>query len=175
MGKTVLTANLSVKSMKKLQKDVKKYRDDLVKKCELFAKRLIEKGLQVAEAKVSESPIGHYIHVRVDCDGLEAVLIAKGEVQKSDEYADFSTILAVEFGAGIHYNPIPNPKSAEMGYGVGTFPGQIHALDPDGWSYWSEEQQRWIHTYGIKATMPMYEAHKEMLLSVEQIAKEVFR
>lgn len=174
MGKTVLTANLSVKSMKKLQKDVKKYRDDLVKKCELFTKRLAEKGLQVAEAKVSESPISHYIHVKVDCDGLEAVLIAKGDVQKSDEYADFSTILAVEFGAGIHYNPVPNPKSAEMGYGVGTFPGQIHAFE-DFWVYWNEETQEWITTHGIKATMPMYEAHKEMLLSVEQIAKEVFR
>lgn len=174
MGKTVLTASLSVKSMQKLKKDVEKYRDNLIKKCEQFTKRLAEQGLKVAEAKVSESPIGHYIHVRVDYDGLEAVLIAKGEVQKSDEYADFSTILAVEFGAGIHYNPTPNPKSSEMGYGVGTFPGQIHAMQ-DSWVYWNEETQEWITTHGIKATMPMFEAHKEMLLSVKEVAKEVFK
>lgn len=83
-----------------------------------------------------------------------------------------STLLIVEFGAGIHYNSKGNPKADEMGYGVGTFPGQIHAFE-DGWYYWGEDE-KWHYTHGIKATMPMYNASVAIREKVQECAKEVF-
>ena len=179
MSKKVFKSNLSQSGIKNMIRELERYKNSLDRKLQMLISELLKIGVTVAETNVSESPLGKYVtlstNIKPSGKGYDGILLAKGQVMEHEDFAPFSVILAIEFGAGIHYNPAPNPKSAEMGYGVGTFPGQIHAWNPGGWSYWSEEQQRWIHTYGIKATMPMYEAHKEMLLSVEQIAKEVFK
>ena len=80
----------------------------------------------------------------------------------------------MEFGAGIHYNSTANPNADKFGFGVGTFPGQVHAFE-DGWYYWNEEAQEWQYTHGVKATMPMYNADIEIIQNVVKTAKEVFR
>ena len=49
------------------------------------------------------------------------VLVAKGKVFEDlmnsygEKYKPFSTILAIEFGAGISYNPNPNPNADKVG------------------------------------------------------------
>ena len=174
-----MKADLSVKGIENVKKKLIQYRDvELPKKCKEFVERLLKIGVYVSRAKISESPLGKYVTVTTDVSadkmGCKAILLAKGEVIESDEYNPFSVLLAIEFGAGAHFNPTPNPLSAEMGYGVGTFPGQIHAMEPGGWYFWSEEKQQWIHSYGVKATMPMYNADMEIIQNVVKYAKEVF-
>ena len=106
--------------------------------------------------------------------GCKGILLAKGAVIESDEYNPFSILLAIEFGAGIYFNPTPNPLiSSEFPYGVGTFPWQIHAYE-DMWWYWDENTQEWKPTHGVKATMPMYNADMEIIQNVVKYAKEVF-
>ena len=82
-------------------------------------------------------------------------------------------MLAVEFGAGIFYNSTENPKAPELGFGVGTYPGQIHAFE-DGWYYWDDKTETWRYTHGIKATMPMYNAEQQIIQQYVKIAREVF-
>ena len=177
MAKKVFKATLSPSSIQALQKQLRDYQKSLEGKCETFVRRLAEKGITVANAKIGESPLGKYVTIKTDITeekaGCKAVLIATGEVKVSDEYNDFNTLLAIEFGAGIHYNPTPNPNADKFGMGVGTFPGQIHAFE-DGWYYWDEEAQEWRYTHGVRATMPMYNASMEIIQSVVKIAKEVF-
>lgn len=78
----------------------------------------------MAQTAVSESPLGKTITLRIQmesrADGCKAMLIAAGHT-KSNDYGTVNTLLLVEFGAGVHYNPSDNPKAGEMGYGVGTF------------------------------------------------------
>ena len=178
MAKTINIDILSTKSIKEAIKEIEKYRDELQDKCKQIVERLAQIGLSTATPLINSSELSNYITIKVKSgnipNGFKAVLIASGEVQIATGFAPFSTILAIEFGAGIALNPIPNPKSSELGYGVGTFPNQIHAFDKDGWYYWSESSQQWVHTLGIKATMPMYYADTEILLRVEQIVKDVF-
>lgn len=179
MGKRVLNVDcLSASSIKRLQKDLQKYSDDLTGKCRELVQRLAEQGVQVAEAKIGESPLGKYITLKTDITeeeaGCKAILTATGEVMESDEFAPFYILLAVEFGAGIHYNPAPNPNADKFGLGVGTFPGQIHAFDPGGWYYWDEDKQAWKHSFGVKATMPMYNASVEIIQNIVNVAHEVF-
>ena len=57
--------------------------------------------------------------------------------------------------------------------GVGTFPDQTHAFQDQGW-YYMDVSGEWHHSYGVKATMPMYNADIEMILNLRKIAKEVF-
>lgn len=177
MAKRVFKASLSVDSIRKLQKDLTAYKDSLAHKTKLLTEELAKIGANVIESKVGESPLGKYVTLKTDITeeqaGCKAILIATGEVKESEGYAPFNTLLAIEFGAGIYYNPIPNPNAGEFGLGVGTFPGQIHAFE-DYWFYWDDEKQKWLPTHGVKATWPMYSASMEIQESIVKVAKQIF-
>lgn len=178
MAKKVFKADLSVNGIEALKRQLLQYKDSLHIKCEKLVSRLLQSGVAVSQSKISESPLGKYVTVTTNISsdkmGCKGILLAKGAVKEQEGYAPFSILLAIEFGSGIHYNPTPNPLSAEMGYGVGTFPGQVHAFQSEGWMYWDEKAQEWRHTYGVKATMPLYNADIEIIQNVIRIAKEVF-
>ncbi len=178
MAKKTLKADLSISSIRNLQKELEKYRDSLTYKCELLVKRLAEAGIKVAETNIGKSPLGKYVAIKTEITeeqaGCKAILIATGETFEHDGYSPFNSLLAIEFGSGIKYNSEENPKAPDLGFGVGTFPDQTHAFDKNGWWFWSEEKQAWIHSYGVKATMPMYQASLEIAENVVKIAKQVF-
>ena len=178
MAKKVFKADLSVNGIEALKSQLLQYKDSLSIKCEKLVSRLLHSGVAVSKTKISESPLGKYVtvttNISADKMGCKGILLAKGSVKEQEGYAPFSILLAIEFGSGVHFNPTPNPLSAEMGYGVGAFPGQVHAMEPGGWYFWSEEKQQWIHSYGVKATMPMYNADMEIIQNVVKFAKEVF-
>lgn len=177
MAKKFKVDILSKSSVDKLRKDLQTYRNDLPNKAQLLAQKLADKGVSVARARITESPLGKYVSITTNLSdlqmGTKAILIAVGDVKVSDGYDDFNTLLAIEFGAGIYHNETTNPKGPEFGYGPGTFPGQIHAFE-DGWYYWDEEEQRWRYTHGVKATMPMYSASLEIIREITSVARTVF-
>ena len=174
-----IKSDLSVKGIDSLIRELQKYKDDLPNKCKKLVSELLQSGVEVSKARISDSPLGKYVTVTTNISsekmGCKGILLAKGAVKEQEGYAPFSILLSIEFGSGVHFNPTPNPLSAEMGYGVGTFPGQVHAMEPGGWYFWSEEKQQWIHSYGVKATMPMYSADMEIIQNIVKIAKQVFR
>ena len=177
MAKKVFKSDLSVSGLNDLKRQLLQYKDDLPTKCEKLVSRLLESGLSVANARVGESPLGKYVtvttNISADKMGCKGILLAKGAVKEQEGYAPFSILLAIEFGAGIHFNPTPNPNADKFGLGVGTFPGQVHAFE-DTWFYWDENSQEWKPTHGVKATMPMYSADMEIIQNLVKIAKEVF-
>ena len=171
--------DLSVKGIESVKKKLIQYRDvELPRKCKEFVTRLLQSGVSVSRAKIDESPLGKYVTVTTDISadktGCKGILLAKGAVKEQEGYESFSVLLAIEFGAGVHYKPTPNPLiSSEFPYGVGTFPGQTHAYQ-DMWWYWDESTQEWKPTHGVKATMPMYSADMDIIKNVTKVAKEVF-
>lgn len=179
MAKKVFKSDLSISALNDLKRQLLQYKDELPIKCEKLVSKLLQSGVAVSQSKISESPLGKYVTVTTNISddkmGCKGVLLAKGAVKEQDGYAPFSILLAIEFGAGVHFNPTPNPLiSSEFPYGVGTFPGQVHAFQSEGWMYWDEKVQEWRHTYGVKATMPMYNADMEIIQNVVKYAKEVF-
>ena len=178
MAKKVFKADLSVKGIEALKSQILQYKDSLPIKCEKLVSRLLQSGVAVSQTRISESPLGKYVtvttNISADKMGCKGVLLAKGAVKEQEGYAPFSILLAIEFGAGVHFNPTPNPLiSSEFPYGVGTFPGQTHAYQ-DMWWYWDENTQEWKPTHGVKATMPMYNADMDIIQNVVKFAKEVF-
>ena len=178
MANKLFKSDLSVKGIEALKSQLLQYKDSLSIKCETLVSRLLQNGIEVSKSKISESPLGKYVtvttNISADKMGCKGILLAKGAVKEQDGYAPFSILLAIEFGAGVHFNPTPNPLiSSEFPYGVGTFPGQTHAYQ-DMWFYWDENTQEWKPTHGVKATMPMYSADMEIIQNVVKFAKEVF-
>ena len=171
--------DLSVKGVESIKRQLLQYKDNLPIKCEKLVSRLLQRGVEVSQTKINESPLGKYVtvttNISADKMGCKGILLAKGAVKEQEGYEPFSVLLAIEFGAGVHFNPTPNPLiSSEFPYGVGTFPNQIHAYQ-DLWFYWDENTQEWKPTHGVKATMPMYSADMEIIQNVAKVAKEVFR
>lgn len=178
MAKKVFTSDLSVKGIEALKKQLLQYKDDLSNKCEKLVSRLLQSGIEVANTSISESPLGKYVtvttNISADKMGCNGILLAKGEVREQEGYAPFSILLAIEFGAGIHFNPTSNPLiGTDFPYGVGTFPGQTHAYQ-DMWWYWDESDNEWRPTHGVKATMPMYKAGEKIESEILKTVKDVF-
>lgn len=179
MAKKTLKINLfdGGKSLKEAISYIEQYRADLPRKCELLCRRLAESGMQVAKTAIAESPQGKTItlttDIRPEKAGCKAILMATGKTVTSSDGRGFNLLLAVEFGAGVKYNATANPKASEFGMGVGTFPDQTHAFDPNGWYYLGDDGE-WHHSYGVRATMPMYKASMEIQRNIKEIAKEVF-
>lgn len=176
MAKRVIKGNLSSKGIQSIIDQLQDYKQDLHRKTELLCQRLAGAGLIVAQTAVGESPLGKTITFRIQmeprADGCKAMLVAAGQI-KSNDYGTISTLCLVEFGSGIRYNHVGNPKAPEFGMGVGTFPGQKWAFNEDGWWYLGDDDE-WHHSYGVKATMPMYNASVAIRHQVAAITKEVF-
>ena len=183
MAKRVFKTYLSVKGIEQLKKDLLNYKNNILEqKIREYVSKLLDIGIIVAKANIDESPLGKYVTlsstISADKTGCKGIIIAKGEIKEEvdnngNPYPPFSTILAIEFGAGIHYNETPNPNADKFGLGVGTFPNQIHAFE-DTWFYWDEAEQLWKPTHGVKATMPMYNAQIEIMQQVVKVAKTIF-
>lgn len=167
----------SQKSIQDAIKQIEDYRDDLPKKCQEICRRLSEEGVRVADVAINSVPIGKTITLTTDINpskmGCKAIMKMSGRETRTEDGRTFFTALAIEFGAGIRYNSTSNPKAKEFGMGVGTFPDQTHAFDPNGW-YYLDSNGEWKHSYGVQASMPMYHAFSEMTKSVDKIVKEVF-
>lgn len=171
MAKHTLKANLSFESLSKLSKDFNKYKNNVLRLNEEFVSRLASVGIPIIGAKIAaaqgDSEKGYSTFIQIYHFGEEKCM-ARIVVENKD-------ILFIEFGSGIHYNNAKthNPKAAELGYGVGSYPGQTHAFNPKGWWY-SNGAGSSIHSYGTEATAPMQSASAEIIRRVKDIASEVF-
>lgn len=184
---TTIKMNLSQSSIKQAMKELQEYKKRMLKNCEVFVKRLAEMGISVAEQNVSDD-YRPYILFGVDVEGdnndVRAIMYATNTGLIRSEWrtnntaggvaeADVSPILMAEFGAGLMADEA-NPNAKKFGMGTGTFPGQTHAENPEGWWYMDLDYE-WHHSYGVMPTMPMAHAAEEMIDNIGRVAREVFR
>lgn len=176
--KTIYASLSNQKSIEQAIKELEKYRDSIVIKTEIFIKRLAEIGVKTAELALAtgegDSDEPRFSFLFETLDGIvkgQIIMTSTPHIDKEGRV--FYPHLAWEFGAGIFYNNgNANPLAKEFGYGVGTFPEQIHALE-DHW--WYRDDAGDLHlSKGTEAVMPMYKASIEIITQIELIAREVF-
>ena len=182
-----INLSLTSQSFTDARKIVRAYQKSLKRKCETFVSELADKGIAVAQQNVGG--YGKYIIFSKEFQpsrqtGATCILTATQTGLIRSQWrttnnaggiatADVSPLLMVEFGAGINAKH-KNPKARDMGMGVGTFPGQTHAFDPDGWWYMDMDWE-WHHVKeGVDPGMPMYNAAQEMEREIFATAKGVF-
>lgn len=173
----VIKMRLCEEDINKVIKEVDNYWKMLQSKNRVFCGKLTDMGYEVVKANVGESPLGSYVKVNLKypsqtANKIKAVVFATGTTLNT-EWGYVYPLMMIEFGAGIHYNPVDNPNASKFGMGVGAFPNQTHAFDNDGWFYMDIDGQ-WHHSYGVKATMPMYQASHEIIKNIRRVAQEVF-
>lgn len=151
-------------------KQIQEYNRNLKRKTQILIDKLAEKGLEVVQTTMESVPAeekGSY--------NTEIINNSRGDIIGAAIRLTGDKVLFIEFSAGITYGTPKGGYPLDSGkqYGVGTYPGQVHAEDPRGW-WWVDEQGNKHHSYGNRAYMPMYHAELEILSQVSNIAKEVF-
>ena len=180
MGKRVLKAELSVKSIENLKKELLDYKNNELNRLLVkFTEELFKIGIQVVDERMNNASYkfdkdnimsgadpSHNTFVRISKFGsnVKATLVVTGR-----------ELLFIEFGAGIHYNtPVgtsPNDYGVELGYTIGSY-GHHHGLE-EMWTY-KDENGIDVVSYGTEATMPLWKAEVAIKQQFISIAKSVF-
>lgn len=177
---TTLNVKLSTSSISKAIDEVNAYRESLKEKCRIFRNRLAEVGIDTAKSNCGEYT-GMIVFEKRD-DGENSTYIIATDGQKITRQwlykggiksVEVSPLLMAEFGSG-WLAKVMDYSLGISGVGQGTFPGQKHAFDPQGW-WWTTPDGERHHSKGEEPTFPMYAATTAMLFEIERIAKEVFQ
>lgn len=191
MAKNKLTVHLSEKGMAELAKELEHYKKNTLRyKMKIFLDRLAENGITVASSLYDEYRNYVFFEKKVTFNNgnCTAIIVARKLSDVHREWfdkngnvvgeADVNPLLMAEFGSGWKAvvrkgnSKSEYPLAAGVG-GQGTFPNQEHAFDRQGW-FWRDDKGELHHSYGEEPSAPMYNASVTMILTVKQIAKEVF-
>ena len=163
-----ISISLSQSSIQAAIDELNKYKNSLKRKQEIFIERLAKEGIQVIRSTMESIPDeekGSYY--------TEIVNNSQGDIIGAAVRLSGDKILFLEFSAGITYGTDSYPLPSGSRYGVGTYPGQTHAFDKNGWWYIDEHGEK-HHSYGNRAYMPMYRSSQAIVISIREIAKEIF-
>jgi len=159
-------------------KRLEEFRDSLEKKQQEFLRRLAEIGIAEAEARFNTATYDGINDVEVE----EPVWVSDNKVKVR---ATGTTILFIEFGAGVSYSTPVHEKATEFGYERGGY--GHHYGKRKGWYYRGDPgtngqipynsvmaAKGLVYTIGNPANRCMWEASKKIRSEIINIAKEVF-
>ena len=163
------TASCDKMGIAKLKQDLMAYQKSLRSKNQLFIEELCNLGIPVIKRNINTA--------QGDSDPAHSTVITIstiGDVCKGTLTLSGKDVLFFEFGAGIYYNNgNAHPQAAQLGYGVGTYPGQRYAINPGYW--WYKDDADNLHlSYGTEATMPMLKASYEIISKIRQTARAIY-
>lgn len=179
--------DLSISSIRQLQKDLQRYNDSLVFKARELAERLSEKGVKIARVQIA------------DLDAIftgELIQSLHSEYKGSTEYGAIFAVVTdsehcafVEFGTGMigrdNPYPYPLPSGVNWEYNTGktirqaqddiVVHGDVYVKKGEYfWSYIGKDGKLHI-TKGLPSRPFMYLTSLELQKEVVKIAKEIFK
>ena len=169
----VIKIGLNTKDLNRAIKEVEKYKQDFLRKVELFRKRLADELAMDAQSGFNSAIIDDLtsgggrkpeVTVSVKSRGNIVVVLADGK-----------DAIWCEFGAGVYHNgsvgTSPHPRGVELGYTIGGY-GKGYGKGK-AWGYYENGELK--ITRGSPASMPMYNAMKSVIAKADSIAREVWK
>lgn len=180
--KTV-SISLSHKSIEKAIAELEQYKEQLQSVLYNIVYSLAKIGITAAEKNTGQYAgyISFETTVEKNDIGYLGMLIAKDKQNIVRSWwkdghivgEDVSPLLMAEFGSGWFANVANVWSSLNGQVGQGTFPGQEHAFDPDGW-HWTDLNGQYHKSYGEHPTMPVLSAWMAMKTAVDETARKEF-
>lgn len=174
MGRKVIDLGIDKGKIDEAIKELRAYKLEFQEKVNILRRRIAEEIQFDAAARFGSSTMEHLISgetrkpnvtVRVDDAGYISVVVADGE-----------DAVWCEFGAGVYLNgsvgTSPNPYGEGLGFTIGSY-GKGYGKG-NAWGYYDESGELVI-TRGTPASMPMYNAVKDVTKRVIDIARGVFK
>lgn len=155
------------------------YKAELAQKAQDFVSRLMDIGVETAELNTGQYKgfIVFSKHLFIAEDGVDGAIVATDGTKLIREWysygrvvsTEISPLLMAEFGSGW----LAKVLDDVTGVGQGTFPGQHHAFDKDGWD-WTTPDGTQHHSIGETPTFPMHSAIVAMEFEIDRVGREVF-
>ena len=165
--------DISLDNIERAIKAIDDYKRELPQKVNEFRKRLGDELASMAQSGFNSAMIDDLtrgggrtpnVTVSADDDGKICIVVANGE-----------DAVWCEFGAGVYHNgsvgSSPHPQGASLGYTIGSY-GKGYGKGK-AWGY--VENGVLNITRGSPASMPMYNAMKEIIAKADTIAREVWK
>lgn len=176
-----ITVQLNEESVQNAIDEIERYKESLVYKCTVLVSELQKIGIETAIEHSGE--YGSYIifeeqiGVQQTANGAKCCISAKDakkiialwKYKGGIKSVEVSPLLMEEFGSGHYAQSDPRVP----GVGRGTFPGQKHAFDPQGW-WWVDENGEKHQSFGHFPSYPMHEAVLRMRDRIVEVARRVF-
>ncbi len=173
MSKTVIKCTLDPQDIDRAIKELKQYKREFLKKVEIYRKRVAEEIAEIASLGFGSATIEHTIYGTTRKPDVSVSVSERGDI--SIVVANGEDAVWCEFGAGVYFNgsvgSSPHPKGTELGFTIGSY-GKGYGKG-NAWGYYDDNGELVI-TRGTPATMPMYNAAKEVTKKAIEIAREVF-
>lgn len=165
MSKKISINIMSNKSIQNAVKEVENYAYSLTDKCNEFAKKLAQIGVQTAKMKVAQYDAVYTGELLSSINYEQGVVIKKGAtwiVYTGCPWAKF-----VEFGTGIVGKMKPHKNKGIVGWEY-----DVNEHGEAGWWYYRDGKRHW--TKGLPSRPFMYETSIELAEKIAEVAKEVF-
>lgn len=160
-----ISFGLSVREIQEAQKQIKEYKKDIERKCNLLAQKLAQEGVVIAKVKLMGYPAIDTGTLLNSIKAEPGMVITNGAIWYI--YTDCEYAKYVEFGFGAIGSANPHPIP-----GLGSWKYDVNEHGEKGWWYFKNEEWHW--SGGQPAKPFMYETGKDLRLIVPKIAKEVF-
>lgn len=194
----IIRGELSDKGIQKIIDELELYEREIYTKCKKFCEIMADKGIEIAKGVTSQDKnYGKYIAFSKEFERNDHVatiyIVAKPTemldrsyvISTSEIFAEVNPLLMAEFGSGWEAK-----NYADLdGVGQGTFPGQIHAFDPEGW--WWVDYERYDengkegielsdgrykhHSMGESPSMPMWSTVIGLVFEIDDAIKRAFK
>ena len=169
----VIKIGLNTKDLNRAIQEVEKYKQDFLRKVDIFRQRLADELADEAREGFNSATVDDLtsggsrtpeVTVSVEDSGNITIVLADGK-----------DAIWCEFGAGVYHNgsvgSSPHPKGVELGYTIGSY-GKGYGKGK-AWGYYEDGQLK--ITRGTPASMPMYNAMKSVIAKAITIAREVWK
>ena len=173
MAKTVIRFKLDEKDIDRAIREVSQFKKDFLAKVDAYRKRVADELANIASLKFGSATMEHTVMGATRKPNVSVSVSERGNV--SVVVADGEDAVWCEFGAGVYYNgsvgSSPNPYGKDIGFTIGSY-GKGYGKGK-AWGYYDDDGELVI-TRGTPASMPMYNAAKEITRKAIEIAREVF-
>ena len=164
MGKTVISFDLSEKSINKAIRQLEEYRKELLRKCNELIRQLTDYGYEFAKLEVLRLGAFDTGELADSIQGYFNPDIGIGFIRAECWYAVY-----VEFGTGVYGRWNPHPNAGAHGW---VYDHNNHGVN--GWVYFNEREGKLMQTRGQPSHPFMYNTFRELERKAKELASSVF-
>ena len=174
MARKVITLKLNDSEIDRAIKELKQYKREFLKKVDEYRKRIADEIANNASLRFGSATMEYTIGGIPRKPSVAVGITNRGDISIVVAYGEDA--VWCEFGAGVYYNgsvgTSPNPYAKDLGFTIGSY-GKGYGKGK-AWGYY-DDTGTLVITRGTPATMPMYNAAKEVTKRAIEIAREVWK